>query len=166
MKKAFKNFLKDGIIFRCADEGDEKLLFYFINHPKIRSYSYITKKIIYKEHVDWFEKKLRSRNSIIIIAESENNGTFIGQVRYDKISSDIAEVSVYLNPNFFSKGFGTKLLKYTSVLGFELLDVSELTAYIKKTNKISIKAFEKVGYEYIKSTKIKGYLSAVMRLKK
>ena len=108
---------------------------------------------------------MNSRNSVIIIAESKNDNVFIGQVRYDKISKDIAEVSIYLNPYFFSRGFGTKLLKHTSNSAFNLLNVSELTAYIKKTNTVSIKTFEKVGYKCIKLIKIKGYLSVVMRLK-
>ncbi len=165
MKNAFKPFIENKITFRCAKKNDAKLLFKFINLEEIRKYSFSREKIDYNEHIDWFNKKIESKDSLIIIAENKDEDLFIGQVRYDKISKDIAEVSIYLNPSLSGNGLGPKLLKYTYNLAFDLLNIKEIIAHIKRNNLISIKAFKKAGFKFLKFVKIKNCSSIKMKLK-
>ena len=65
--------------------------------------------IVYKDHIKWFKKKLKS-NSKIYIGKNFSKKKF-GYVRFDKVQKGIYEVSLGNLPKFYGKGLGSKILK-------------------------------------------------------
>lgn len=112
----------------------------------MRKGSFNTEIIDYDEHKMWFAAKIKDKRVKMYIAEIEN-GQKIGQVRFDEDTDNRWQINVNLNPQFFSKGFGGKVIKSATDYFFrEESDVCEIVAKIKEGNVASLKAFAKAGF--------------------
>jgi RimJ/RimL family protein N-acetyltransferase len=144
--------LKGRIKLRVAEEKDVDDTFQLTTQKDIRKISFCSDEITLKSHREWFLQKLSDSNCLFLIAEQE--GVFIGQVRFD-IKNGEAVVSISLLENFRGMGAGavifTGALKFLASLHPEVL---LLSAYIKKDNSVSISFFSKLGFEYSGQIKI------------
>ena len=78
------------LTLRKANKSDSRFLFELRNEEEVRCVSRNTAPIAFSDHKKWFEKKLASSVSLILIAEE--NGTPIAQTRFDA-KGQYAEVS-------------------------------------------------------------------------
>lgn len=117
--------------------------FYEIRNEKIaKKNSFDTKNISYKEHFEWYKKKLRQKNVIFLIALL-NNSTRIAVIRYE-IAGIIANISINVSKKFRKLGYGSKILKRSEkFLKQKLIIISK----IKKKNKASQKIFKRNNYK-------------------
>ena len=134
-----------GIEFKKAERKDVDLLFNWINDPEVRAQSLSTDSISYTEHTNWFNKKLVDKNCYLYIVLKEKIP--IGMVRFDVNSSECT-ISYLVEASHRGKGFGTSninkgLEKFIGETNFK----GEVKAIVKKTNKASIKIFEKAGFK-------------------
>ena len=148
------------IKLRKANKSDCDLIFKYINTPNIRNNSYNQNEIDYSEHKEWFIKKIKSNNFLMLIAEDEKK-TFLGQLKFEKENNNIV-VGVFTNPELHNKGIGSKILKLGSDLAINYFNVDKISAYIKLNNKISIKAFRKAGYSHFNNIEINSIPSVEM----
>jgi len=133
------------------------------NHPEVRKVCYETEPILYKEHQKWFSDKIIDANVDFFIVENENKQK-IGQVRFEKKSKNTVYINVNLNPNFFGKGLGSKIIKNTT--GYfinKYSGVGNIIAEILDSNIVSQKAFKKAGYKFHKHTSLKGRETSVFK---
>ncbi len=130
-----------------AVRGDCKKLFLWKNHPTVRKNSFNIKNISWKEHKKWFYSKVRDENAKIYIAKQGKNK--IGVIRF-QIMKDHIQVSVNLNPAFFGKGLGTKIIMFgTKKFLTDVKSDMSIIAEIKKNNIAAQNTFSKAGYGYV-----------------
>ena len=120
-------------------------IFEWRNHPDIRKNSFNQELLSWEEHEKWFMAKLKDPDTTAYMAYYEEKK--VGTIRFEGKES-VIKTSVMLNPDFLSKGFGSKVIK----LGVEKFVMEKkpdmrIIAEIKKDNVTSIKAFGKAGYK-------------------
>jgi UDP-2,4-diacetamido-2,4,6-trideoxy-beta-L-altropyranose hydrolase len=145
--KIIRNLEANSIRLRPVIEDDCEILWQWANDPVIRSVSFSSESISWRDHVQWFTSKLCDQNCVFYIALNPDNVP-IGQVRYD-ITQKEATISLALAESFRGKGYGSNLI----LLGCKKLGqnsvIERINAYIKPDNLASIRAFLKSGFKEV-----------------
>lgn len=135
------------ITLKRASRKDCDLLFKLANDEEVRKNSFSSDKILYEDHIKWFNNKINSDKCIIFILKFKDNP--VGQVRID-IESEAAVISYSLDKNYRGKGLSVTML---SLLEEEIrnsnIDINKLVGFVKFENIISQKVFEKIEYNKI-----------------
>ena len=145
MKKIEKN-----LICRKATLADIKIYYRWTNDPKVRKNSFNTKVIAWKTHKNWFQKKLKDKNSVLYIFKKNNDP--LGQVRFDREKRQV-KISYSIDRKFRNKGYGKKILtqsikKYKSKFKITLIGL------VKSKNIGSIKIFQSLKFKKILKNKV------------
>lgn len=131
--------------FRRASFADVIQLWHIANEPSIRQCGFYPASISLADHVIWLEKKLASPASLLFVIE--DGGAIVGQVRYDRISVEAAEIGISLLPPYRGRGLGTRMISETLSLVCQELGVSRILANVRMENPTSIHLFEKLGFQ-------------------
>jgi UDP-2,4-diacetamido-2,4,6-trideoxy-beta-L-altropyranose hydrolase len=157
---------KGMIRLRDVIENDCHDLWMWRNHPDVRKWSFNDKEIDYQGHVRWFQEKLRTKTEKLYIAESEYSEK-VGHVRFQMNSDHSAYASINLNPRYFSRSLGNRILRKASLQFLKEYErVKEIKAEILDGNTVSKKAFLKAGYIYSEHSTRNGKSIAIYRLKR
>ena len=125
---------------RFADKSDIKNVFELSNDDLVRANSINTNKILWDDHVNWFNNRIKNTKEPFYIAET-SEGNFVAQIRFNK-EEDGFVISVSIDKNFRGKGLGSKVIEKAS----KKLNEYPITAYVKNDNIPSQKSFIKAGY--------------------
>lgn len=128
---------------RLADMTDMERVFNLSNDDFVRKNSINKSKILWENHVQWFSEKIKNAREPFYIFE-DKAGNFVAQVRFNKENEEFV-ISVSLEKNFRGKGLAAHIIKTAS----EKFGKYPLSAYIKKNNIPSVKAFIKAGYVFV-----------------
>jgi methionyl-tRNA formyltransferase len=134
-----------------AKYSDVDLLFELDNDLEYRKNSFNSDQITYREHLEWFKKKMLSETTIIYICMKD--GIPIGVVRIELNSLNnkqkVCELSYILGKSYRGQGYSRIII---ALLEQEILNTElkkyPLYAKVKKKNIASQKIFE--GLEYKK----------------
>ena len=136
-------------MLREVKESDIDFLFALVNESEVRKNSLNQKKIEFKEHKQWFLKKLddiKNAKSKMFIYEKDKQR--IGQIRLDK-KGMFFNIDISITEPNRAKGISRTML-------FELLkklkDITIL-AYIKNSNDASKSLFLSAGFKKVKECK-------------
>jgi spore coat polysaccharide biosynthesis protein SpsF len=133
------------ITFRKADIKDVLLYFDWASDEEVRKNSYSQEKISLGNHTHWFEKKVNSKDALLLVFLTEEQ-TPIGQVRFEKSSEDSAVIGISIDKLLRGKGYAPIMLTMACRHYTSLLPQVKIYAYIKKENTASYKSFEKAGF--------------------
>ena len=128
-----------------------KNVFELSNDDLVRKNSINQAKIIWENHVEWFNKKLTDKNSIFYVAYQKNN--FIGYCRLDKEENEEWLITIHICSNERDKGNGKKLLNYVCKKHKD----KDIFSYVKSTNIHSCRLFINNNFQKI-SEKIISYV--------
>lgn len=129
---------------RRAEEGDAARVFSWRNDVSVRRVSLDSGEIAWADHSDWFHRSIKRADRSLLIAE--DGKTPVGVLRFD-VMGEVAEISVFLDPELIGRGYGTAMLREgTAWARLNLTGVKTLRAKIKPDNLASSHAFEKAGY--------------------
>jgi len=124
-------------------DTDEALLFYWINDPEVRKWSFNKCAITLDEHRIWFRQKLNDENVLIWILEHEKISA--GMVRLEK-----KDTNVYLNyliaPQSRGKKLARKMLKMAMIELNNYWKNVKVLAFTLPENIASIKSLENAGF--------------------
>ncbi len=136
------------IKIKKASINDASFFYELRNEKSARKNFFNTKNIKYNDHLKWYEKKIKKKNAIFLVALS-NNSEKIGTVRYEtnKIFTDI---SINISKKFRNIGFGSKIIKESEKF---LKKKTIIISRIRSNNKSSIKIFKRNNYNVIKNNK-------------
>ncbi|RYG20990.1 MAG: GNAT family N-acetyltransferase [Burkholderiales bacterium] len=115
------------------------------NSPSVRAVSVSGAEIPFGDHMAWLAGKLVADDTRLYVAEI--GSTAVGSIRFDRLDSELLEVSLYLDPDLAGMGLGPHLL-----LAGEREVVSEwsgcraFVATVLSNNPGSAKLFIKSGY--------------------
>jgi RimJ/RimL family protein N-acetyltransferase len=146
-----KEFFRLATTARKVSKGDVDFIFKLSNEKSVRLNSFNTDEIIYENHVNWFAKQLSSDYLFYII---EYNSKRAGQIRLS-IAEQNSVIGISISEKFRGKGlafFGLEIV----VNEYFKKNKNPILAYIKKTNKASIKSFQKVGFIFYKEEVVNG----------
>lgn len=132
----------EALQFRLADINDLDTYFGWVNDSEVRERSFCSDSIVYKDHVEWFSRKLKEENTVFLLFSY--GGVDIGQVRIELAKEGLINFSI--DSNFRGRGFAAQMLKMSAVYFFKLEKKMDLIGYVKKSNIPSAKAFERAGF--------------------
>lgn len=140
---------------KLATDADMVDVFKLSNDPDIRQNSFNQEPISIEKHKEWFKNKVNSKDCIFYIIRNNYN-ELMGYSRFDKnLGQNHFVISVGLNSKYRGKGLGRKIIKQTSCM-VETEKHSEIIAYVKENNYISLESFRKSGYDIITKETING----------
>jgi UDP-2,4-diacetamido-2,4,6-trideoxy-beta-L-altropyranose hydrolase len=132
------------IKIRRATQSDAKSIYDWRNDPSIRSASKNSNQLAWNEHEKWIERILSDTDHELLVGEI--NGAAIGVVRLDKLC-EYYEISIYLVPDSYSKGYGPSLLLATERwLITERPEIKKIIATVLSKNEKSLKLFSDANY--------------------
>ena len=133
------------IKLRPVSNKDCRLIWQWANDPEVRAVSFSSAFIPFENHVKWFEAKLNDPLCCFYVAENSQHES-VGQVRFD-IKGKHAAISISLDRKFRGQGHSSTLIQLASQKILNASNVEVLHAYIKKENLVSLKTFQKTGFE-------------------
>ncbi len=139
---------------READTSDERTIWEWANDPEVRAASFTTEPIPWESHVRWFEQKLADTNTLLLIAETVDEGP-IGQIRFS-VSGQDADVHISLSNAKRGSGLGVPAVQAALQKLLCNRDCERVHAYVKPENTASIRLFEKAGFKRLELTTVKG----------
>lgn len=147
---------------REATDSDAKLVFNWSNDPLVRAQSFYSNTIEFENHKNWFKEKVKSDNSLLLINNFEGNN--IGLVRFE-LENNKCTVGISIDEEFRGKGLSSLMLINSSAYYFNKFS-TPIIAYIKESNKASIRAFEKAGFRFFNKIEVNGFKTLVYKLEK
>ncbi len=130
-----------------ATEKDSKDIWVWRNDDLTKQMYITTDSVSWEAHSSWYEKSLVDPNRYLYLGFINDNEK-IGMCRFDvDVNTNIAQVSINLNPQHRGQKFSSKLLSQSIAKFCEECN-TDLVARIKKSNIGSIKCFTKSGFSF------------------
>ena len=133
-----------------ASNNDSLDIFQWRNDPLTRQNSVNTDPVSLKDHNQWFNEVLNSRNTELLIGIKDSIKVGVCRFSLNNLSNSV-EVSINLNPLMRGKRISKKLLE-DSINYYLKNNKVMLTATIRIDNIPSIKIFEELNFIKTKST--------------
>jgi UDP-2,4-diacetamido-2,4,6-trideoxy-beta-L-altropyranose hydrolase len=147
-------FLTDQLQIRSACFEDAEILWQWANDPVVRANSFSPDPISLSDHIEWYREKLASCDTCIWILELDQ--VPVGQIRYDRVDSDMADIGFSVAQHYRGRGLGTSILLLSSRPACERLQVKRLRGIVFCSNEPSMRAFIKAGFECVGQEQIHG----------
>lgn len=93
---------------RIANSKDCQQYYDWANDPEVRRQSFSSEEIKFENHLEWFERRLKSDSSYLFVGEHKN--VPIGQVRFEK-ADDSFTISYSIDQRFRGRGYAMQLLR-------------------------------------------------------
>jgi RimJ/RimL family protein N-acetyltransferase len=134
------------IHLRPINKGDLNLTYEWATHPTIRKYSFNQGTIIFEEHKNWFEKKIKDKNTFYYIITNHLNYP-LGSVRIDKDESNNCTISYLIDEKYHGNNYGLISLRLIEKEIIKKLQKFTLLGLVQEENIASIKIFRKLNYK-------------------
>lgn len=128
---------------RNSKNKDLVTYYKWVNDEQVIKSSFKNKRIKFKEHLKWFQKKIKSKKTKMFILES--GSLPIGQIRFDLKKNKTAKIDYSLDSIVRNRGWGKKLIN----LGIKKIyktGVRKISADVRHENTKSIAIFKKLGF--------------------
>jgi UDP-2,4-diacetamido-2,4,6-trideoxy-beta-L-altropyranose hydrolase len=136
---------QDGALaLRPATADDALFLWGLANDPAVRAAAFHPEVIPLDAHLAWLERRLGSDATRLWILEQR--GCPIGQVRYDRVSPEVAEIDYAVAAAYRGRGLGHAALRLSAALAATALGVRRLRGDVLAANVASGRAFEAAGF--------------------
>ncbi len=131
---------------RSATANDWARLFHWRNDPDTRAASVDTEPVDLFDHMKWLKKTLADESIRLFVLEDQSQSRTAGTTRLD-LSKDgkTAECSVTIDPSCRGRGYAQSAISLTTLKAAEL-GVDVVTARIRETNPVSLRAFTSAGF--------------------
>lgn len=129
-----------------------KNLLNIFNSARIRNFFYKRNKIKIDEHIKFLRNNFDTHKSKIYLAFLKYSNQPFGFIRYDTIEKNHFEISLAVQPKYYGKGLGTKMMG-ASLRKIKKLGQNKITAVVKKNNERSWKSFIKNDFRILENSK-------------
>lgn len=141
------NYKFNEIFIRKATSNDMYNVFELSNKEYVRKHSITENKIIWDEHLKWFNDALENRNIVFYIVTNKDS-MFLGQVRFSITNND-AIISISLTNMLIGKGLSKSILDNAiNTLFQERTEVKSITALVSESNLPSLNLFKKLNFSF------------------
>lgn len=151
----------DGFWLRPVAPEDKLLCWQWANDPAVRANSFNPAPIPWSVHEEWFDRKIATPECRWWIMHI---GTLpVGQVRYDRLDGELAELSYAIAPGFRGMKLGSELLKATAELAGRELGVTWVRGIAFADNRPSQRAMLNAGFAAATWQSIDGHDCVVLQ---
>ena len=139
------------VVLRAARQSDAEFLLAWRNSGSARQFSASHQPIEFSDHQDWLKRTLSDEHKWIFIAEVA--GVPCGSIRFEVSEIDqSAVISIVVDESFQRMGIGKAMLDAgTSFVRESGQRIRALEAVVSRDNRISVKLFEKSGFDCVSS---------------
>jgi RimJ/RimL family protein N-acetyltransferase len=139
--------LSDRIHLRRAVPADCDKVWRWRNHPSVRRFSIDAREITLEAHREWFQRVLKSRKQVLLIALMDKEE--VGVLRFDLDSKTLAAtISIYVRPGKHHRGFGTEMMTAAERwLREKRPSIKRIIATVGTENRVSLKLFRRAGFK-------------------
>ena len=135
---------QDSSIIKAKNFNDCIDLFKLYNEEEVIKNSFTQKKISFKNHLNWFKKRILLQKSYIYIFRINN--LCVGQVRFDLIKKGKALIDYSISKIFRGRGWGKLMLAQAMHEVNKKKRLKYFKAKVKKNNYKSIKIFDSLFF--------------------
>ena len=140
---------------RQVVKEDCDLIFEWVNEDMTRKASFNQEEINYENHVKWFEGRVESSLSEILVFTESNQP--IGQVRLESDGCNV-EIGISIDVSARGKGHSFEMLTIARQHSRRMFTGQPIIAHIKHENEKSINAFTRSGFELVGEVEFKEHL--------
>lgn len=151
----------DAVDLRPVLDSDCEILWQWANDPIARAASFDPRPISWTEHEAWFQARRSDDHGRMYIVEE--SGRPVGVVRFALEGPGEAVVSINIAPVARGRGLGPEALRRACARIFADGAASSITAFIKRDNPASLRAFEQAGFARIDRDAADDTSAVVMR---
>jgi RimJ/RimL family protein N-acetyltransferase len=129
-------------------ENDIEITYHWASDVKVRQFSFNNEYISFEEHKHWFLNKLKDSNCYYYIMQQ--GAQKVGSIRID--FNDLNQqgvVSYLIGSESHGKGYGTCILQMAEDVLRSFFEEIHLIGLVMKSNDVSIRIFNKLGYDLI-----------------
>ena len=135
---------------RHARTNDCFKVFQWRNDAVSQQMSHTSGVTQWESHTKWFNSALNDKNRVLLMCEEGRGPSCVAIVRFD-ISNSRAIISININPLMRGRGLAKACLAESiSFFNAILPQISYIDAEIKSINTASRRAFESVGFEFLR----------------
>ncbi len=138
------NNVSNLITLRCAAKSDIKQVFEWQILPETRKYALIPEPPTWEGHQKWMHAKLQSIHDYFYIIESLLDKDSIGVLRLDRLSEDNYVLSIFIDPQYFGKGYAKEALAYIDIMHPDIT----IQATVLEENIASQRLFTVANYQH------------------
>ena len=135
--------LKERINLRSTIFDDQLLYFEWANDPAVRNFAIRIGSIPIKGHIEWFIKKMESKNTFMYVLEYQNQP--VGQIRFDLVNGNY-EIDYSIAKYLRGQGLGRKIVEMGINSFNKISPNSKYRALVSSENFASIKIFKDLGF--------------------
>ena len=135
--------MSGSISLRTAGLEDSETLRGWRNDALTMSMSKNDLNVTRTNHDLWMGSVIADPYRHLLVAERDRNA--VGTVRFD-VKDGVAELSLTVAPTMRNQGLGNLILSLALEWAWEQLTVGLIAAEVKRTNRPSIKIFERCGF--------------------
>lgn len=137
----------ESLSIRKATADDCLLYFTWANDEEVRIQSYQQGKLEFKNHQEWFDKRLNNPDFCFYIFHDYKNIP-VGQVRIEIRNLSTAVIGISVDKDFRGRGFAVQMLKKSAAEFKKNHPEIIIEAFIKESNKASYHSFINAGFTF------------------
>lgn len=135
------------MIIRSIREDDLPIRVSWMNHPNVYSTMHYDIPVVLEKTVSWFRQNQDNNNRVDLVFEDQGKLVAMGGLTAIERSIGKAELYIFVDPFFQSKGIGTIATKELCRYGFETIGLNKIYLVTNESNIPAQKVYEKVGFK-------------------
>jgi RimJ/RimL family protein N-acetyltransferase len=132
------------INLRPARPEDAEIVLKWRNDPSTLALSSTQRVVGWEEHLSWFKETITGNSRRLFIIQDPHEP--IGQIRFDRLTDTLCNISIYLRPQSRGKEYGTEAIRSGCMEAFKIWRVDNVVACVRSKNLIARSAFLKAGF--------------------
>lgn len=132
--------------WRHATGADLQLYYDWANDADVRAHSFNQDPIDLPAHATWFEQRLSSQASLLVVAQNETGQDPVGQVRFDKMADGHWKIGFSVDRRWRGQGLAVPMLAGAIARLAQVAPGATMVADVKRQNRASSKAFLALGF--------------------
>lgn len=135
------------IDLKTIEEEDLEFLRDTINNPDVRKFLTVKTPKNLEQERDFFENVVSSDENVNLAISVDGEITGIISLNEDDKEDRVAEIGLWINPDYHGNGYGTEAAELITDYGFNELNYHKIFAKAYETNEASKRIWEKLGFE-------------------
>lgn len=135
------------MIIRSICEDDLPTRVSWMNHPNVYSSMHFDIPVVLEKTISWFRQNQDNKNRVDLVLEERDELVAMGGLTGIDHSIGKAELYIFVDPFFQSKGIGTVATRALCKYGFETLGLNKIFLVTNESNIPAQKVYEKIGFK-------------------
>lgn len=150
VRSHYLSLFNSKVTVREACAGDAQLYYEWANDTVVRQMAFNTEPILWDNHLKWFNSKLKSNDSLLLLCYYEERP--VGQVRFDINKEGMAEIDISIDKEQRGKGLGTEMLQASIAYAHNTKGYDTFISEVKVENIPSQRLFIATGFSQKEKT--------------